>query len=137
VDVTKEIRRITGSGIDYVITTTGRADMLDHAVDSLAPMGQVGLVAGGGPDATVGASKLGLGMSVRGIVQGDSIPQLFIPTLIQLFQSGRFPIDRLVHFHEFDDINAAFAAAARGDVIKPVIRIADSGDENRSRTNGR
>ncbi|GAA4557352.1 NAD(P)-dependent alcohol dehydrogenase [Planotetraspora kaengkrachanensis] len=125
VDVAKEIRRITGRGAAFVLDTTGRADMLDHAIDSLAPTGQVGLVAGG--PGTVPASKLGLGMAVRGIVQGDAVPRLFIPKLVQMYQSGRFPIDRLVQFYEFGDIDAAFADAARGDVVKPVLRIADSG----------
>ncbi|PWR07331.1 alcohol dehydrogenase [Micromonospora acroterricola] len=128
VDVAAEIKRLTGRGVDFVLDTTGRADMLNHAVASLAPMGQVGLVAGGNRDATVPAAKLALGMSVRGIVQGDSIPQLFIPKLIKLYQSGRFPIDRLVRFYKFDEIDEAFAAAAHGDVIKPVLRFADSGN---------
>jgi aryl-alcohol dehydrogenase len=121
-NVTKAVKDITGPGVAYVLDTTGRADMLNHAVASLAPMGQVGLVAGG--DATVPAASLAFGMSVRGIVQGDAIPQLFIPMLVQLYRSGRFPIDRLVRFYAFDNIEAAFTAAARGEVIKPVLRIA-------------
>ncbi|MFD5574499.1 NAD(P)-dependent alcohol dehydrogenase [Streptomyces cadmiisoli] len=125
-DVTAAIRNITGSGVDYVLDTTGRPDMLKHAVASLASMGQVGLVAGGPPESAVPVSELALGMRVGGIVQGDAIPQLFIPQLVELFQSGRFPIDRLVRIYDFDDINTAFADAARGDVIKPVLRIADT-----------
>ncbi|MFE7156964.1 NAD(P)-dependent alcohol dehydrogenase [Streptomyces sp. NPDC057636] len=126
-DVAKAIREITGAGVGYVLDTTGRDEMLAHAVAALAPMGQIGLVAGGGPDTAVPVAELAFGKSVRGIVQGDSIPQLFIPKLVELYQSGRFPIDRLVRFYEFDDINTAFADAARGDVIKPVLRIADTG----------
>jgi aryl-alcohol dehydrogenase len=122
-DVSRTIKDITGTGVAYVLDTTGRADMLGHALASLAPMGQVGLVAGGARDAAVPAAKLAFGMSVRGIVQGDSIPQLFIPRLVGLYQLGRFPIDRLVRFYEFEDIDAAFADAARGDVVKPVLRI--------------
>jgi aryl-alcohol dehydrogenase len=122
-DVAKTIKDITGTGVAYVLDTTGRADMLDHAVASLAPMGQVGLVAGGARDAAVSAASLAFGRSVRGIVQGDAIPQLFIPRLVQLYRSGRFPIDRLVRFYELGDIDIAFAAAARGEVVKPVLRI--------------
>lgn len=123
-DVAKTIKKITRDGVAYVLDTTGRAEMLDHAVASLAPMGQVGLIAGGARDATVSAAKLSVGMSVRGIVQGDSIPRVFIPRLVQLYRSGRFPIERLVRFYEFEDIETAFAAAARGEVVKPVLRIA-------------
>ncbi|WP_351237411.1 NAD(P)-dependent alcohol dehydrogenase [Streptomyces sp. NPDC002133] len=126
-DVAEAIRDITSGGVGYVLDTTGRAEMLALAVASLRPMGEVGLVAGGAPDAAVPAGGLALGKSVRGIVQGDAVPQLFIPKLTQLYQSGRFPIDRLVRFYEFDDIDAAFADAARGDVVKPVLRIADTG----------
>jgi aryl-alcohol dehydrogenase len=117
------IRSIIRTGVDYVFDTTGRPDMLDHAVASLAPIGQVGLVAPGS-DARVEVAKLALGMSVSGIVQGDAVSQLFIPTLVEHHLSGRFPIDRLVRFYDFDSIEAAFEDAARGDVIKPILRIA-------------
>jgi aryl-alcohol dehydrogenase len=127
-DVAREIKRITGHGVAFLLDTTGRADMLQHAVDALAPLGQIGTVTGGGPDAAIHPSKLALGKSVRGIVQGDAVPQLFIPKLVDLYRSGRFPIDRLVRFYAFDDINTAFADAARGDVVKPVLRIADTVD---------
>ncbi|WP_261561800.1 NAD(P)-dependent alcohol dehydrogenase [Frankia tisae] len=124
VDVAGELRRITGRGANYVFDTTGRNDMLQHAVEALAPMGQIGLVAAGGPEATVAVSMLALGKSIRGIVQGDAIPQLFIPQLIQMYRSGQFPFDRLVRFYDFEDINDAFDAAAGGGVIKPILRIA-------------
>lgn len=125
-NVIEAMREITGRGVDFVLDTTGRPEMLDHAVASLAPMGQVGLVAGGSPESAVPAAALALGKSVAGIVQGDATPQQFIPQLVGLFRAGRFPIDRLVRFYDFDDINTAFADAARGDVIKPVLRIADT-----------
>ncbi len=40
-----------------------------------------------------------------------------------LYQAGRFPLDRLVKFYEFREINRASADAERGDTIKPVLRI--------------
>jgi aryl-alcohol dehydrogenase len=123
-DVAEAIKAITGAGITHVLDTTGRADMLTHAVAALAPMGQVGLVAGARPDTVIPAAELALGKSVRGIVQGDAVPQHFIPQLVQMYRSGHFPIDRLVHFYDFDDINTAFTDAGSGDVIKPVLRIA-------------
>ncbi|MFI7608596.1 NAD(P)-dependent alcohol dehydrogenase [Micromonospora sp. NPDC049366] len=128
-DVARTIQEITGSGVAYVVDTTGRADMLDHAVDALRPLGRVGLVAGGAPDTAVPAGKLAFGKTVSGIVQGDAIPQLFIPRLVELFRAGRFPIDRLVRFYDFDDIEAAFAAAASGEAVKPVLQVAPVGEQ--------
>ena len=34
------------------------------------------------------------GRTVRGIIEGDAIPDLFIPQLIELYRQGRFPFDR-------------------------------------------
>lgn len=124
-DVGKQLRAITGRGVDFILDTSGRSEMLAHAVNGLATLGQLGLVASAGGDGKVEAAKLNLGIAVRGIVQGDSVPQLFIPELIRLFKAGQFPFDRLVRFFPFDQINQAFAASASGEVIKPILRIAN------------
>lgn len=127
-NVTKALQDTTGTGVSYILDTTGRADMITTTVAALRPMGQAGLVAGAG-DATIPAAPLALGKSVRGIVQGDAVPQQFIPQLLQLYRAGRFPLHRLVRFYDFDDIDDAFAAAARGEVIKPVLRISSPGQQ--------
>jgi aryl-alcohol dehydrogenase len=123
-DAVAEIRRITSSGVNYLLDTTGRNDMLQQAVASMASRGQIGLVASAGTETTVPAAALAMGISVRGIVQGDAIAQTFIPELVRQYQAGRFPFDKLVRFYPFEDINEAFDAAGRGDVIKPVLRVA-------------
>lgn len=66
-------------------------------------------------------SLLNGGRKLRGIAQGDSLPQVFIPRLAELYAAGRFPFDRLVRSYAFADINEAFEDAARGEVIKPVL----------------
>jgi aryl-alcohol dehydrogenase len=35
---------------------------------------------------------------------------------------GRFPVDRLIRYFDFNDINEAIEAQKRGEVIKPVLR---------------
>ena len=71
-------------------------------------------------------SRLLLGRSVRGIIQGDSIPRVFIPKLIEMYRRGQFPFDRLVRFYDFAQINEAVADAASGDTIKPILRVGAS-----------
>jgi aryl-alcohol dehydrogenase len=68
-------------------------------------------------------STLQAGRTVRGVVQGDSRPDLFIPHLVDLFVAGRFPIDRLVTFYDFVEIDRAVADAISGTTIKPVLRM--------------
>jgi aryl-alcohol dehydrogenase len=62
------------------------------------------------------------GRSARGIIEGDSIPQLFIPRLIELYKQGRFPFDRLIRFYDLDAINEAVHDTENGKVLKAVVR---------------
>jgi aryl-alcohol dehydrogenase len=63
-----------------------------------------------------------LGRTVRGIIQGDSVPDIFIPRLIELHLQGRFPFDRLIKFYTLAEINQACADSEEGVVLKPVLR---------------
>jgi aryl-alcohol dehydrogenase len=65
-------------------------------------------------------NNLLFGRTVRGIIQGDSIPQLFVPQLIELYRAGDFPFDRLVRVYEFEEINQAVADVRSGATVKPI-----------------
>jgi len=117
-DVATRIAVITGSGVDHVLEITGEPEMLRLAVDVLNPKGSVAIFSG----VSAPASLPG-GRKAVSIIEGDSVPQRFIPKLISLYRAGRFPFDRLIKHYNFKKINAAIAAAKRGDVIKPVLRM--------------
>jgi aryl-alcohol dehydrogenase len=120
------IRQVTGSGVDFSLDSTGRAEVVRTAVEALRPRGVCGIV---------GASKPGTNLEVdindfmqnckviRGIVEGDSVPDIFIPDLVDLFMQGRFPFGKLVEFYSFDQINQAAQDSEKGGTIKPIIRI--------------
>ena len=55
------------------------------------------------------------------LVEGDSIPQLFIPRLVELWRQGKFPVDRIVSTYDFDAIDQAVHDAEAGKVIKTVL----------------
>ena len=63
------------------------------------------------------------GRTVRGIVEGDSIPDLFIPKLIELYSQGRFPFGKFSKFYPLDKINQAVEDTEKGVVIKPVLQL--------------
>ena len=69
------------------------------------------------------AGELPDGRKIIDAIQGDAVPQTFIPRLIRLYRQGRFPFDRLVKFCDFADINTAIADAKSGNTIKAVLRI--------------
>jgi aryl-alcohol dehydrogenase len=119
-DITLRIAEITDSGVDYVVETTGSPKMHQLAIDVLNPHGVVALLTG-----ESGTDSLPEGRKTLGIIQGDAVPQNFIPKLIELYQAGQFPFDRLVKFYDFSDINQAIGDAKHGDTIKPVLRISE------------
>jgi aryl-alcohol dehydrogenase len=120
-DVVSGISDITGSGVDYVLEITGDPGMYQAAIQVLHPHGTVALIAAPG-----GAGSLPGGRQALGIIQGDAVPQRFIPKLIALHRAGQFPFHRLVKFYDFREINRAIADARRGDTIKPVLRLSPS-----------
>jgi aryl-alcohol dehydrogenase len=109
------------TGVDFAFDTTGSPVVLRQAVQSLDSLGACGFVA---PAGTLELPVVALfeGRTLRGIEQGDSLPQVFIPQLIDLWRTGRFPFDRLISFFSFEQIDEAGRASRRGDVVKPVLR---------------
>jgi aryl-alcohol dehydrogenase len=124
-DPAKEILRLTGAGVAYAIEATGLAPVIRQAVDSLAPRGVCAVVgaAARGAEVSLDVSHLMTGgRTVRGVVEGESHPDTFIPALIELYRSGRFPFDRLVRYYAFEDINAAIADSEAGTAVKAIVR---------------
>ncbi|WP_207841208.1 NAD(P)-dependent alcohol dehydrogenase [Williamsia soli] len=124
-DVVEEIAKITGGkGLDYAIDTTAVPSVLRQAADSLGIGGTVALVGAAAPGTEVtfeiGASLV-KGWTFKTIIQGSSVPQQFIPRLVDLWSQGRFPFDKLIENYTLDDINTAFADSENGSTIKPVV----------------
>ncbi|NSL87021.1 NAD(P)-dependent alcohol dehydrogenase [Chitinophaga sp. Mgbs1] len=115
--------RIIPGGVNFSIDTTGDSSVIQHAVTALRILGTCALVA----VRTVGAKQefdylnLALGRTVKGVIAGDSIPEIFIPRLISFYRQGLFPIDRLISFYNFEDINNAIQDAGSGKTIKAVL----------------
>ena len=63
------------------------------------------------------------GRSVEYVVEGDSVPDVFIPRLIELHRAGLFPFDRLISFYELGDIHRAVADSESGAALKAVLRM--------------
>jgi aryl-alcohol dehydrogenase len=128
VDPVATILEITGEGADFALECVGNTKVLRQAVDSLirggprcGVCGLLGVVAPG-TEVALDMEKLLNGRTVKGIIAGDSVADVFIPTLIELYRQGRFPFDRLITFYPFDEIKKAVEDMEKGKVIKPVLR---------------
>ncbi|MFT7597394.1 MAG: aryl-alcohol dehydrogenase [Acidimicrobiales bacterium] len=123
-DVVAQILEATdGRGVDFAFDAVGAPGTFEAGVGALAPRGTFGFVAAGAPDAMASVSPRHVlfGRTITGILEGDSIPQQFIPELIELHRAGRFPFDELITTFPLDQINEAEAASHHGEVIKPVL----------------
>ena len=125
-DPIEAVRKITGGGADFSLESSGRPAVLRQAIDALAIRGVCGIV--GAPALGTEASfdvngVMTAGKRIVGIVEGDSVPDLFIPSLVELYTQGRFPFDRLVKFYTLDQINQAAEDSEKGITIKPIVRI--------------
>ena len=100
--------------------------LLREAVEALAPRGTCGSIGAAaiGTDVSLDmATILTAGRGLRGIVEGDSVPQTLLPRLIELWSQGKFPVERMMEFYDFDQIDEAARLAEEGKVIKPVLKI--------------
>jgi aryl-alcohol dehydrogenase len=54
------------------------------------------------------------GKAIRGILECGSIPDIFIPQLIELNAQGRFPFEKLTKSYSLDQINQAAHDSEKG-----------------------
>jgi aryl-alcohol dehydrogenase len=125
VNPVEAILDLTHGGPNYSLECVGNPAVFRQAVDVLPLLGVCGLcgVVPPGTEVTLNMDLIMNGRTVRGVIEGDSIPDLFIPQLIELYRQGRFPFDRMITFYPFEDINRAVEDMERGKVIKPVLRL--------------
>ena len=85
-DVVAEIRRITGDGVRFSLETSAQPAVFREAVEALMPAGTCVLLgsARAAPRSSFDMPFLQFGRVVRGVIQGESHPQEFIPRLVDL-----------------------------------------------------
>ncbi len=116
-DIPGRIREITGDGTDYAVETSGVPSMLEIGMDSLNYLGKLAPAGG-----TLGMKDFMLGgRSLVGVSMGYGNPKLFIPQLIQYQKQGRFPVEKIMKYYDYDQINEAFDDSMHGKAIKAVI----------------
>ncbi|HEY0180637.1 MAG TPA: NAD(P)-dependent alcohol dehydrogenase, partial [Dokdonella sp.] len=92
-DAVAAIQALTGDGAQYSLECTGLPKVARQAVDCLRLTGVCGVigVAPLGTEVSLDMNGILFGRTVRGIIEGDSVADVFIPQLIELWKQGRFP----------------------------------------------
>jgi aryl-alcohol dehydrogenase len=122
--VPEEMRKITRLGTDYAIDCTGIGACVRQSLNCVRSLGTC-VVLGATQELTIHVENelMGPGKTLVGLVEGCSIPQVFIPKLLEYYKKGMFPFDRLMTFYDFKDINKAFDDTHQGKVIKAVLKM--------------
>ncbi|MFC4558979.1 NAD(P)-dependent alcohol dehydrogenase [Virgibacillus kekensis] len=123
-DTVEEIKKITNGGTNYAVETTSVPALARQSVQALKPLGT---------SAVVGVTQetefnifediLAEGKGLVGAIEGDSVPQVFIPQLIDYYRKGQFPFDKLVKYYELGEINKAFDESKEGKTVKPIVKM--------------
>ncbi len=115
---------ILPGGVHYAVDTTGRSEVIDQALLSLRFLGRCALVGVSSKEKLeITYNNLVMGKSIQYVIEGDSVPDLFIPRLISMYQQGIFPFDKLIKFYDLEEINQAVADSESGKVLKAIIRM--------------
>lgn len=127
-NATEKIIEITGKGTHYSFETTGIPEVTFAAIQCLRVKGVAATVAVGSRDLTLNVfgDLVAGAKTLMGVIEGDAVPQLLVPKLVNFYKNGQFPIDKLVKFYSFDDIEQAFEDSKNGLTIKPVLIIDES-----------
>lgn len=124
VDAVDEIRAITTGGANYSLECSSLPKVFRQAVECLRIPGTCGLIGAAalGTEVSFEMASILFGRTIQGIMQGDCVPDIFVPQLIDFWRRGLFPFDELIAFYDLADINDAARASESGEVVKPVVR---------------
>ncbi len=125
-DAPAKVKELTGGGADYAIEAVGNASVETQAFASIHNGGKL-IIVGMAPITDVLAIapfEFLLGKSIVGTVQGDIVAPIEIPRYVDMFMEGKLPIDKLItRTYKLDEINEAFAALEKGEVIRSVVKM--------------
>lgn len=121
-DVAAAVKELTdGKGADYALDTTGVEVCTLAALKSLHTGGKGACVAASKRLTFDPAPSYLIGRSWAYLIEGEAVPQEFIPQMIAWYKEGRFPIDRMISYYPFEKINEAFEDTRRGLATKAVL----------------
>lgn len=121
-DVAAQVKEITGIGTRYAVDTTGVTEVIVQGLNCLQPRGEIAVV-GMNLDFQMNIQEdlMGEGKTMKGVIEGDSVPKLFLPELIEYYREGKFPFDEMITVYDFENLEDAFESTS----IKPVVKISE------------
>jgi Zn-dependent alcohol dehydrogenase len=121
----EQIRDLTGGGVDVGFEFAGVVQALEFTYNATARGGRTVTAGLPHPSKMMQLAPVKLvaeERTLQGSYIGSCIPSRDIPAYIELYQSGRLPVDRLMtHKIKLSEINEGFERLAKGEAIRQVI----------------
>ena len=122
---TAEVRERTGGGAEVVFEATGRLDVMNSVLSCCAESGTtmiVGVATSATAKLTIPYAWLRRNRRLLGSHFGAAEIRRDIPDLVELYMSGRLPIDAMIsNTRPLSEINDAFADMHAGSAMRTVI----------------
>ena len=122
--VIEAVKKITRIGTHYAIDCTGIGACVRQSLNCTRSLGTC-VIVGATAELTINVEEelMGVCKKLVGVVEGYSVPQVFIPKLLEYYKNGQFPFDKLITYYDFNDINQAFEDTHKGTVIKAILKM--------------
>lgn len=124
-EIVEAVKRLSdGLGVTIVIDTSAHPPLVDAAVQFTRYLAKIIQVGTGMPESYLKLhmqSFMVSGKQYFGAVQGHSRTAKYVPELIGWWRDGKFPIEKLVKFFDFQDFGGAIKGMSDGSVVKPVL----------------
>lgn len=120
------VLELTNGGADHAFECVGDVDVMAQAYQVVRPGGKA-VICGAAPAGsmlTIDPDALLQGKAIVGSAAGSTHFGRDVPRLLDLFQKGRLPIDKLIsHTFRLEEINLALSSLQAGDADRCMIRI--------------
>ncbi len=127
------VREVSGGGVDYAIEATGRGEAMQAAVLSTRNRGAAVLIGIPREDVTLSVPAKTIPRMERrilGSIYGSARPELDFRKTLDLYRSGRLPLDRLIsHRLPLDEIDRAFELMLSGEALRVVLDVGFEANE--------
>lgn len=123
-NVIDRVREITGhsQGVNYSLEATGSTAVMRMAVDILTETGHAAITGvAAGKTFELDVWTVLRGRTIHGTTLGDAVPAVLLPRLVELYEQGRFPVEKMMTHYAFEEIQQAIEDVDNGKVAKAVL----------------
>ena len=120
-----KVRNFTNNGVNYSFECVGSEKAMELAYKILKRGGTAVSSGLSHPDKTFSIQHVDMvagEKTIKGSFLGSCVPDRDIPAYIDLYNSGNFPVDRLMSDHiALDEINEGFEKLSDGSTVRQII----------------